>query len=316
MTDQTPSRLGEVDLLGGDAKALFLKVFAGEVLTAYETAVVLKERTRLRVITHGKSASFPAVFQASTEYHTPGAEILGSAIAHNEVVISIDDLLISPVFIADIDEAMNHYDVRSIYSTEMGRAMAIAYDKNVARNLWRAANAAALFTGDTGGQQITDADSNTSGSSLADSLWAAKQKLEEADVPVDSQSVYAAVKPAQWYLMAQETTKVLNRDIGGAGGYSAGVLPLIGGVEAIKSNAFPWGTDDSANTGIPSAYRVNMSATTAVVFVEAAAATVQLIGMGMRADYDPRRVGTQLLGKQAVGHGPLIPKAAVEIQTA
>lgn len=315
MADQTPSRIGQIDS-AGDVKAIFLKVFAGEVLTAYETSVVLKGLTRQRTITSGKSAQFPAVYQASTEYHTPGAEVAGSAIAHNEVVVSIDDLLISPVFIAEIDEAMTHYDVRSTYSTEMGRALAVAYDKNVARNLFRAANGAALFTGDVGGTSTIDADARTSATSLAASLWAAKQTMEEADVPVDQVQVNAAVKPAQWYLLAQEPTLVLNRDIGGEGSYAKGILPLIGGVEVVKSNAFPWGTDDSANTGIPTAYRVNMTNTAAIVFTEAAAATVQLMGMSLRADYDPRRIGTQMLGKYAVGHGPLINKAAVEIKVA
>ena len=79
MANAVPSRMGQIDG-AGDPKAIFLKVFAGEVLTAYEQIVILKELTRQRTITEGKSASFPAVFQASTEYHTPGAEILGTAV--------------------------------------------------------------------------------------------------------------------------------------------------------------------------------------------------------------------------------------------
>lgn len=315
MADATPSRLGQIDG-AGDAKAIFLKVFAGEVITAFETVVILKELTRQRQITSGKSAQFPAIYQASTEYHTPGAEISGGSIKHQEVVITIDDLLISPVFIASLDEAMNHYDVRSVYTTEMGRALATAYDKNIARNLWRAANAAALFTGDTGGQQVTAATAGTDGAVLADSIFAARQKLDEADVPVDQVDVTVALKPAQFYLLAQETTKVINRDVGGQANYAEGKLTLVGGVNVRKSNAFPWGTNDSANTDIPAAYRVDMSTTVGVVFTEAAAATVQLMGMSLEDDYMVNRQGTLLVGKYAVGHGPLLPKAAVEIQSA
>lgn len=315
MADMVASRSGQIDG-AGDAKAIFLKVFAGEVLTAYEQIVVLKELTRQRTITNGKSASFPAIFQAGTEYHSVGAEILGTEVLHAEVVISIDDLLISPIFVANLDEAMNHYDVRSTYVQEMSRAMARAYDKNVARNLWRAANASALFTGDTGGQQITDADGATSGSSLAGSIFTARQKLDEADVPVDYTEVNVALKPAQFYLLAQETTAVINRDVGGQANYAEGKLTLVGGVQIRKSNAFPWGTNDASNTDIPAAYRVNMTNTIAVVFTEAAAATVQLLGLSMEDDYMVNRQGTLLVGKYAVGHGPLIPKAAVEIQSA
>ena len=316
MTAQsTPSRLGQADT-SGDALALFLKVFTGEVITAYEQSVILKALHRTRTISHGKSASFAATYQASTEYHTPGAMIQGSQIAHNEIVVSIDDLLISPVFIANIDEAMNHYDVRGPYSTEMGRSLAVAYDKNIARNIIRAARASALFTGDTGGQSVTDADGRTSATSLAASIWASKQAMEEADVPVETQEVNAAVKPAQWYLLAQEPTLILNRDVDGDGSYSKGTFSLVGGVQVRKSNAFPWGTDDSANSAIPTAYRIDMTNTIAAVFVEAAAATVQLMGMDMEKEYQVSRQGTLMVGKYAVGHGPLIPKAAVEIKTA
>jgi hypothetical protein len=312
MTNATVSRLGQVQQ-AGDQRALFEKVFAGEVITAFETNVILKERTRQRVISSGKSASFPAIYKASAAYHTPGAEIVGKKISHNEIVISIDDLLVADAFIANIDEAMNHYDVRSPYSAELGLALALAYDKNVARNIIRACRGAALFTGDVGGGAVNDNTNLTSATALAASIWTAKQTMEEADVPVDTQTVNAALKPAQWYLLAQESTLVLNRDVGGDGSYSQGKFSMIGGVDVVKSNALPWGTDDSANATIPSPYRVDMSLTAGVVFVEAAAATVQLMGMGMESQYDIRRQGTLMVAKYAVGHGPLLNKCAVEL---
>ena len=315
MANATVSRLGQVDQ-AGSADSLFLKQFAGEVLTAFETMVILKEKTRQRNISSGKSASFPATFQASGGYHTPGAEIVGRAISHNEVVIVIDDLLISDVFIANIDEAKNHYDVRGPYSEEMGRFLAKQYDANIARNIVRAARGGALFTGDQGGTQLIDADGDTSATSLAASIWSAKQTMEEADVPVDSMTVDATFKPAQWYLLAQESTLVLNRDVDGDGSYSKGSFSMIGGVRVSRSNNLPWGTDDSANTDIPSDYRIDMSNTVGTVFVEPAAATVQLMGLAMESEYDIRRQGTLMVGKYAVGHGPLRNKCAVEIVTA
>jgi len=315
MANATVSRLGQADL-SGDVKALFLKVFAGEVVTSFETATILKPMTRQRVIASGKSASFPAIYKATAAYHTPGAEIVGQNIRHNEVVISIDDLLVADAFIANIDEAMNHYDVRSPYSQELGLALALAYDKNVARNILRAARGSALFSGDTGGSAITDADSDTNAVSLAGSIWTAKQTMEEKDVPVESTTVQAVLKPAQWYLLAQESTLVMNRDVDGDGSYSKGSFSMIGGVNVSRSNALPFGVDDSGNTGIPSAYRIDMSTTTGAVFTDAAAATVQLLGLGMESEYDIRRQGTLMLAKYAVGHGPLLNKCAVEIKTA
>lgn len=315
MANATVSRLGQIDQAGA-VDALFLKVFAGEVLTAFNTSVTLKERTRHRQISSGKSAQFPATFRASAAYHTPGEELVGKQIRHNEVVVTIDDLLVSDVFIANIDEAKNHYDVRGPYSAEIGEALARQYDSNIARNIIRAARGSALFTGDQGGSALTDADSNTSATSLAGSIWTAKQTMEEKDVPVDTMKTFASLKPAQWYLLAQEPTLILNRDVDGDGSYSKGTFSMIGGVEVIKSNNYPWGTDDSANTALPTAYRINMATTTCAVFNEAAAATVQLMGLGMESDYDIRRQGTLMVAKYAVGHGPLRNKCAVEIKTA
>lgn len=315
MANATVSRLGQIQA-AGDAKALFLKVFAGEVLTAFETQVIMKAKTRQRTITSGKSAQFPATFQASGGYHTPGAEIVGRAIEHNEVIVPIDDLLISDVFIANIDEAMNHYDVRSPYTTEMGRYLAKFYDANVARNVFRAASGGALFAGDTGGSQVISANARTVALDLAGAIWDAKQALEERDVPVDTMTVDACFKPAQWYLLAQEPTLILNRDVDGDGSYSKGQFSLIGGVQVSKSNNLPWGVDDSANTDLPTDYRVNMTNTVGCVFVESAAATVQLLGLAMESEYDIRRQGTLMVGKYAVGHGPLRNKSAVEIAVA
>ena len=313
MANATPSRLGQVQA-AGDVRALFEAVFAGEVLTAFETNVILKPLTEQRTIASGKSADFPAIYKASAAYHTPGVELTGTAIQHNEVKISIDDQLIADTFIANIDEAMNHYDVRGPYSTELGLSLALVYDKNVARNIARAARGGALFAADSGGSQITDADSDASATSLAGSIWTAKQTMEEKDVPVEAIPVQCVMKPAQWYLLAQEATLVLNRDVDGDGSYSKGSFSMIGGVNVSRSNAMPF-VDSSADASIPAAYRLNMANTTALVFVSRAAATVQLMGLATEEIYDGRRQGTLMLGKIAVGHGPLINKAAVEVIT-
>ena len=45
-------------------------------------------------------------------YHTPGAEITGSDVNHNEKVITVNDLLVSSVFLSNIEEAKNHWDVK------------------------------------------------------------------------------------------------------------------------------------------------------------------------------------------------------------
>ena len=132
----TASRLGQINLAGA-TDALFLKKFAGEVLTSFTTTNVMKDLHTVRTISNGKSAQFPVTGIASSKYHVAGERITDagnsyqSQIKANEVVINIDGLVHATTFIANIDEAMNHYDVRSIYSTELGRALAQRFDKQV-----------------------------------------------------------------------------------------------------------------------------------------------------------------------------------------
>ena len=99
---------------------LFLKVFAGEVLTAFNVNNIGMGLHRVRTINSGKSAQFPLTGIASTATLQAGEEITPTAVNHSEKVITINDLLTSSAFIANIDEAMNHYDVRSIYSAQIG----------------------------------------------------------------------------------------------------------------------------------------------------------------------------------------------------
>jgi hypothetical protein len=120
-------------LSAGDRWASFLKVFAGEVLGSFERMTKTMDKHIIRTISNGKSASFPVMGRATAKYLTPGNNLDDQRvkIEHNEKVIAIDGLLTSDVFITDIEEAMNHYDVRTEYSRQMGEALALAADQAV-----------------------------------------------------------------------------------------------------------------------------------------------------------------------------------------
>lgn len=55
MANATVSYPGQANL-AGDTQALFLKVFGGEVLTAFEETCLAANAHVIRNITHGKSA--------------------------------------------------------------------------------------------------------------------------------------------------------------------------------------------------------------------------------------------------------------------
>ena len=204
MSNYTVSNIGQ-NAGSGSTTASFLKVFSGEVITAFETANSTLDKHLVRTISSGKSAQFPIVGKATASYHTAGNEITGGSITHNERTISIENLLIAPVFIAKIDEAMSHYDVRSIYSKELGRALANQMDKHVYQNLILNSRGSAAAP-QAAGSVITDADFETNAASAAATIFSAAKSMDEADVPADDR--YCAVSPAAYYNLIQGTTVI------------------------------------------------------------------------------------------------------------
>lgn len=342
MANANPSRIGQSQGAGA-VDALWLDVFGGEVLTSFETHVKLKDKVRTRAISEGRSARFPAMYRAAGQYHTPGSEIAGQNVLHGEVTITTDDLLISAAEIAQIDELKNHYDVRGPYAGELGRALALIYDRMVSMTIIKAARGGELFAGDGGGTTISETDIApgasfvTSGADLWASMARARQALDEKDVPVDSTPVYGAVLPAQWYLMAQAVQNV-NRDYNPAANSNDIILNNPYGVQVVKSNALLFGRDvtpyhATTNTdglvgkpnetkyglpaGFPTKYHADLSGntgTSAIVWTDAAAGVLSLLGLQMEQEWDARRQVTFMLAKMACGAGALRNKCAVEVK--
>jgi hypothetical protein len=309
MSDMTPNRPGQADLTG-DEKELFLKVFAGEVLTAFAETNVAASRTMVRTITSGKSASFPATWKGTASYHTPGHQLLGTGIAHNERVITIDDVLVADRSIAQIDEAMNHFDVRSIYSRDIGMALARTFDKQVLQVVCLAARASATVTGGNGGTRVIGAISDAD--DLTAAIFEGAQALDEKDVPENDRFVF--VKPEEYYLLVQDSNKAISRDFNPSpnGGFAAGTVARIAGMEIVKTNNLP---STNVTTG-PDAYKGNFSTVKALVAQKGAAGTVKLIDLSVETAWLIEYQTNLLVGKYAVGHGILRPECAVEITTA
>jgi hypothetical protein len=319
MTNVTASRLGAANGAAANfdqTNALFLKVFSAEVLTAFDENNVMKDLHVSRTISSGKSAQFPVTGKANAAYHTPGTPLLGAqTINHNEVVVNIDDVLIADTFIADIDEAKNHYDVRAEYSRLLGMALAKQFDVRLLQLAVLAARSSATVTGGNGGSAITDADSKTNGASLAASIFEAAKIMDEKDVPENER--VAIVKPAQYYNLVQ-TTDVINRDWGGSGVYADGTVLRVAGVQIVKSNNVP-STNVSAISGENNTYHGDFSTTAAVVMQKQALGTVKLMDLAVEktsGDFNIQYQGTLMAAKYAMGHGVLRPECAVEIKTA
>jgi len=282
-----PSRLGQANL-AGDVDALFLKVFSGEVLTTFEENNVMLPLSRVRTITSGKTAQFPVSGVAEAKYHTPGDSLFAdeqadgntylSNVKHAERTISIDGVLTASAFLADIDEAKNHYEVRSIYSTEIGRQLAYTADKNLIRTVIAAARALTDRFGTTvnggddtyGGARINLGDNTSAtaneiaistgnitdngstpaaatGAALVQAMFLAAELFDSKNVP--SEGRYCLLPPSQYYKLIKENTDAINRDYGneGNGSTAMGNIVSVAGIRVLKSNHLPSGAATDAD---------------------------------------------------------------------
>tara|TARA_E500000081_G_scaffold9566_1_gene11435 strand:- start:3855 stop:4838 length:984 start_codon:yes stop_codon:yes gene_type:complete len=327
MANASPVSVGKVNASGSE-DALFLKVFAGEVLTSFDRASVTDGAEMVRSISNGKSATFPVMGRVGAAYHTAGSEITGSDVNHNEKVITINDLLLSSVFLSNIEEAKNHWDVRSAYSTEIGRALAFQKDKHVLQTIGQAAQASANVSDsgygagtvltDTGIASATDA---TAANAMIDSLFDAAKALDDNYVPKEGRKCF--LRTEEYYKMANATNAV-NIDFSGGdnGGVKEGKIMKVAGIELIptphfvSSNVNSGVEQGSATAGGSNPQAVNLTNYVALVSHPSAAGTVKLMDLAVESEYDIRRQGTLMVAKYAMGHGVLRPEAAVGIKEA
>ena len=323
------SRLGATNG-GSDKRSLFLKQFAGEVLTSFEERNIAMPLHRVRTISNGKSAQFPVTGTASAAYHTAGDTIYGGEVQASEITVTVDDLLVSSTFIPKIDEAMNHYDVRSIYSAEMGNALANAADKNIFSVIYQSATqnesgdqeAHWTATGHmaTAGKialDTTDSGSDVSGQEIVDGIIKSLETFDANDVTGEK---YCVLNPAMYYTLMGTDTTAMNRDVGGNGSVSGGQVPTVGGVKILMSNHLPINDTARINpinesgrttpyTGADS-FDGNLKG---LIFTKDAAATVKLLDLGVESEYQIERQGTLMVAKYAMGHNTLRNKAAIAL---
>jgi len=324
MANATPVSVGLVNQAGTE-DALFLKVFAGEVITSFERASVTQGAEMVRSISSGKSATFPVMGRVDASYHTAGSEITGSDVNHNEKVITINDLLLSSVFLSNIEEAKNHWDVRSAYSSEIGRALAFQKDKHVLQTIGQAAQASANVA-DTGygagtvltNASIASATASTAADAMIEELFNAAKALDANYVPKEGRKCF--IRLEEYYKLANATNAV-NVDFSGQGSIAEGKVMKIAGIELIPTAHFvssnvTTGVDagQTATGGTPQA--VNLANYVALISHPSAVGTVKLMDLGVESEYDIRRQGTLMVAKYAMGHGVLRPEAAVGIKEA
>lgn len=264
---------------------------------------------------------FPAIGRTRAGYHTPGAEINGDIIQLDEKVITIDDVLLASTFIASIDEAMSHFEVRSEFSARMGQALAQTYDRNLLSLAVKASRDTGVGGLGVGAVGQGNAVSQNIGASptvqtIVDAFYTAAGVFDNKFIP--SENRFAFVSPTTYYQLVTND-KLLNRFFQeNNGSFAGGTVFQIAGFKLIKTPNLS--LDHTAATATfpdySNKYAVNAADTAALLMHPEALGTVKLMDLQSEMEYQMWRQGTLMVSKMAVGHGVLRPECLYELRRA
>ncbi len=256
----------------GDARALYLKLFSGEMFKGFQHNAIARDLVMRRTLKNGKSLQFIYTGHTKAEYHTPGNAILGNtdgAPPVAEKTITVDDLLISSAFVYELDETLAHYELRGEISKKIGYALAQKYDRLIFRAVARGARKASPITKsnfvEPGGTQIRVGANNQASdayvaTSLVNAFYDAAAALDEKGV--SSEGRVGVLNPRQYYELIQQVgdNGLVNRDEQGTSRQKGNGIVEIAGIKIYKSMNIPFfgsygtkfGSASATNPGVTS----------------------------------------------------------------
>ena len=256
-TDHTASltRPGQSNATG-DARALYLKLFSGEMFKGFQHNAIARDLVTKRTLRNGKSLQFIYTGHTKAEFHTPGNSILGNsdgAPPVAEKTITVDDLLISSAFVYELDETLAHYELRGEISKKIGYALAQKYDRLIFRAVTRGARAASPITKsgflEPGGSQVrvgstTNASDAYDPDALVNAFYDAAAALDEKGISTDGR--VEVLNPRQYYALIKGLdgsgigAYLVNRDSQGDALQSGKGVYEIAGIKIYKSMNVPF----------------------------------------------------------------------------
>ena len=257
-----------------DARALYLKLFSGEMFKGFQNNAIARDLVQKRTLKNGKSLQFIYTGRTTAEYHTPGKPILGNsdgAPPVAEKTITCDDLLISSAFVYELDETLAHYELRGEISKKIGYALAEKYDRLIFRAIAKGARLASPITKsnfvEPGGTQIqltrsgvTNATAAYDSTCLINAFYDAAAALDEKGISTEGR--VGVLNPRQYYELIQAvgSNGLVNRDEQGDSLQKGNGIIEIAGIKIYKSMNIPffgkygtkYGSASATNPGVTS----------------------------------------------------------------
>lgn len=316
-----------------DLLANFLKVYGGEVLTAFARMTKTLDKVMTRTIANGKSASFPVMGRTTARYLKQGQSLDDGRkdIKHSEKVINIDGLLTTDVLIYDIEDAMNHYDVRAEYSAQMGEALALAADSANFSEMAKLVNSRGTAKDETivglGRSPLavisSDTDTKEKGIQIIEALTLMRAAFTRNFVPSGDRTFYTS---------PEDYSAILSALMPNAANYSALIDPETGNIrnvmgfevvetplmtingQIIDNPSDTFGDNHifpatGATDGAAGSFTVGANNVVGLAVHRSAVATLKLKDMALERARRPEYQADQIIAKYAMGHGGLRPEA-------
>ena len=303
-----------------DRLALALKVFSGEVLTAFSRMSITSNKFTERAIANGKSAQFPAFGRTKAHYLKAGESLDDKRenINSGERVIVIDGLLTADALVFDLDEFIAHYDFRTPYSNQLGEALAISVDASILAEVAKEAlntteNVSGLGVGGVMQGTLTAGNAlginKATGAAVRDLLLQIKAKMSKNYVPATDR--YAFVSPDIHASLASNLD-FLNSQYGAHATLGDSDVINMDGFQIIECPHLTSGGDDNANVIqgaghiFPAAYAGKEPI---IVCHKTSVGVLKLRDIAFEQARRPEFQADQLIAKLAIGVGGLRPES-------
>lgn len=307
------SRSGQRNFTGDD-RALFLTGFGGLVITAYDEAMDYQSLRWVKHITSGKSDLFPIIGRKrDAAEHEAGELILGGKIEHDDIEITLDKMIFDAVFIPEIDELLNHIEVRGPYAKQIGQSLGSLTAKRIAIMHILASRDTDLRPGQPVPSYAFDANMKTSASAIETAAFAGKQYMMENDMSGEKPEIRL---PAQQYLLCARNLGLQSTDVSrpeaGSGNRVSATLGQIAGLDPVATNHIP---KTNIATGLAK-YQGDFSTTVGHISSRMAVGTLDRKPITITMKEQAERLGTIIIGSKLDGHGKLRSECAFELATA
>lgn len=289
-----------------DTTGLFLKVFSGEVLAAFQRSTVATNNVITRTITSGKSAQFPVLGRAAAKLLTPGNSLddQRTAIKNTEKVITIDGLLSADCLIYDMDSFQSAYDFRSVYSNQLGEALSQNLDAAILAEIAKLANTAAASINGLGAPAVVSMGEKPTtqagiGQKIIDGLLAASATLDSNYVPAAQRVAYVTPNTYNAILSALGPNSAQYQTIGDLGNAT---LTNVSGFTVVKAPTLTAGTTEHV---FPTTGEVTASNVACLIAHQSSVGVVKIKDISIEQARRPEYQADQIISTMSVGVGGL-----------